>query len=340
MLLGCSSATPTATSSSANTTPQTKQLTLLKSVTPSYKESFAQGANVKIDYKSDGKIDSVVVTIDGKRLQDDLSYKAPMDRVGRVSYSVKAFKGGESHTMNGEFTVLSATKPKIQRVSVVRKYPHSKNSYTQGLLYHDSKLYESTGEYGKSALQIVELESGEIIESKKLDKKYFGEGLALLNGKLYQLTWEQGVVFVYDFNDFDKVIQFPIAGEGWGITTDGKYLYVSNGSSVITKYDSENFTKVSQFEVADNVQKLMYINELEWIDGKIWANVYTTNVVAVINAQNGVVERYIDCSLLVESIGNQATADVLNGIAHDPKSGRLWLTGKNWDTLFEVKVVD
>lgn len=341
MLVGCSSATPKTTTTVSTASPTEKSVSLLKAVTPGYKENFAQGAKVKIGYKTDQQPDSVVVTVDGERLQAvDLTFAAPTDRVGRVSYSVKAFKGGQSQTMNGEFTVLAATKPKIQKIAIVRKYPHNKDSYTQGLLYHDSKLYESTGEYGRSALQIVDVESGKILKSKSLDKKYFGEGLELLNGKLYQLTWEQGVVFVYDVNDFEKVTQFPIVGEGWGITTDGKYLYVSNGSNVITKYDPEKFTKVSQFEVADNLQKLNYINEMEWIDGRIWANVYTTNVVAVINPQSGVVERYVDCSLLEQSIGNQSTADVLNGIAYHAKSGRIWMTGKNWDTLFEVKVVD
>lgn len=332
ILIACGS-TPPKTAPAAKSEEAAK---LIKSVKPSYKETFAQGSTIEIGYTPVSTVDSVQISVDGQRIKGT-KYTAPTDHLGKINYTVTAFKAGESQTMNGQFTVLAAREPEVRKVNIKAQYPHDPTAYTQGLLYHDGKLYESTGERGRSSIRVSEVATGKVLRKRDLDKKYFGEGLALLGGKLYQLTWEEGVVFVYDIDNFENRTELPLAGEGWGITTDGTHLYVTDGSTRITKYDAA-FRKISSVEVADNRQTINFLNELEWINGKIWANVYTTDLIAVINPETGVVEQYIDCSVLNQKIGNKATADVLNGIAYDPTSKKIWLTGKDWDTLFEITI--
>ncbi len=253
----------------------------------------------------------------------------------------------------------------IVRPTVVRKYPHDPAAYTQGLLWYDGKLYESTGEYGNSSLRRVDLETGRIEKKTDLSADTFGEGLALCGGNLYQLTWLEQTCYVYDAATFAPAnpASFPYAGEGWGLTTgDGTglapakssatpsgqntgaahapvpagMLYMSDGSDLITIRDPETFALFGRIRVRDAQGAVRDLNELEWIDGRIWANIYTQPLIAVIDPATGTVGKYIDCSSLVATQGPQA--DVLNGIAHDPATGRIWLTGKNWDAVFEVTV--
>lgn len=333
---GCGSSAPKNTP--VATQAAVSQPELITALKPSYRETFRKGDRVKIEFTELQSLDSTIITINGVLAPDGV-FTVTGDKVGRVAYSVKALKGEQEQTLGGEFWVVAAKPPLQESIAIVKRYPHDKKSYTQGLLFHNGLLYESVGQRGRSAIQAVEIESGKIVKKKELDKKYFGEGVALLGGKLYQLTWEEGVVFVYDVEDFDKVSQYPLAGEGWGITTDGTWLYLSDGSHKIYKYDPDGFKKISQIEVVTDSGKVDYINELEWIDGKIWANIYLSNNIVVIDPQSGMVERVIDCSILERNIGNRSRADVLNGIAYNPATKQLWLTGKDWDTLFEVKVV-
>lgn len=329
MLIGCGS-TP------AKPTGETKELIsekFISSLTPTYKEIYRLGTMVVIDYKSDLKLDSIKIFVDNKPIAKNQWIS---DRLGKINYKVIAYKGAEHQSLSGQFTVVADMSPRLRKVKIVRRHPHQKDAYTQGLLFHDGYLYESTGERGRSSIRQVDIETGNVKRKRDLDDKYFGEGVALLGDKLYQLTWEEGVVFVYDLNDFSKRSELPLSGEGWGITTDGTYLYIADGSYRISKYDPVTFKKISQIEVADDTHVIDFLNELEWINGKIWANVYTTDLIAIIDPQTGAVESYLDCRKLHESITNAAEADVLNGIAFDPKTGRIWLTGKDWDTLFEV----
>lgn len=328
LFIGCGSTPPKSAAVTVATTEK-----LLKSLKPTYKELFAKGSTVTISYTPAEGVDSVHIFVDTLRLKGN---EWVADKTGKINYKVTAYKGSESQSLSGQFTVVSNTEPRLQKIRIVAKYPHQADAYTQGLIFHGGNFFESTGERGRSSIREVDIKSGKILRKRDLDKKYFGEGLALLADKLYQLTWEEGVIFVYDINDFEKRTELPLSGEGWGITTDGTYLYISDGSHKITKYDPDGFRKISQIEVVDNRHTIDYLNELEWIDGKIWANVYTTDLIAVINPQTGIVERYLDCRELVNKIGNATQADVLNGIAYDPKTRRIWLTGKDWDSLFEV----
>lgn len=225
-------------------------------------------------------------------------------------------------------------------IEVVKEYPHDTGSYTQGLFFHEGRLFETTGLNGKSTLRINSLATGEAQELRKFSRKYFAEGSVVLGDRLYVLTWTNKVVFVYDPQTLEYRSTWSYPREGWGLTTDGRSLIASDGSSKLYFMDAD--LKVEKtLTVTLNGRALRLLNELEWIDGKIWANIYTTDSIAVIDPKTGVVEALVDCSgLLPQSLRTQDT-DVLNGIAvlGEGRSQRIFLTGKNWPRLYEVRVL-
>ena len=222
--------------------------------------------------------------------------------------------------------------------SVKKVYPHSTDSYTQGLQYIDGVLWEGTGEWGESCLQKVDLESGAVEVLAKLPRSEFGEGITVLGDKVYQLTWTNGVAHTYDLTG-KRLRDFRYLGEGWGLTTDGESLYMSNGTADIYKVNPETFKREGKITVTLRGEVVEYINELEWIDGKIWANVYTTDIIIIINPATGVVEGVVDCRNLLPVEDEQSDTDVLNGIAYDNEGKRIFLTGKRWSKLFEVEII-
>lgn len=225
-------------------------------------------------------------------------------------------------------------------IEVVKEYPHDTGSYTQGLFFHEGRLFETTGLNGKSTLRINDLATGQAQESRKFSRKYFAEGSVVLGDRLYVLTWTNKVVFVYDPETLEYRSTWSYPREGWGLTTDGRSLIASDGSSKL--YFMTPDLKVEKtLTVTLNGRPLRLLNELEWIDGKIWANIYTTDSIAVIDPKTGAVEALIDCSgLLPDKLRTQDT-DVLNGIAvlGEGRSQRIFLTGKNWPRLYEVRVL-
>ena len=219
---------------------------------------------------------------------------------------------------------------------IVNTYPHDENAFTQGLLFDDGVLYESTGLYGGSSLRRVELETGKILQSYALPIQYFGEGITLFEDKIIQLTWLDNKGFVYDKQSFALLQEFSYSTEGWGITSDGNRLIMSDGTSTLYFLDPVTFQKIGQVEVTDNgpVERL---NELEYINGKVYANVWEEEKIAIINPQTGQVEGWINLSG-IQNAENQNPLNVLNGIAYDAKEDRLFVTGKNWPQLFEIKL--
>ena len=224
---------------------------------------------------------------------------------------------------------------KEYKVKVVKEYPHDVTSYTQGLFFQGGQLYESTGQYGSSTMRKVELETGKALRKLDFSRKYFIEGSVMLDGNLYILTWTNKVAFIYDAATLAYKQTYTYPREGWGLTTDGKSLITSDGTNAIW-FLSKDFKLERRLNVTFNGKPVRYLNELEWIDGKIWANVYTTDVILIINPDDGKVEGRINCSGLLPAALRKPETDVLNGIA--VLDGRIFLTGKNWPKLYEVKL--
>ena len=222
-------------------------------------------------------------------------------------------------------------------VKVVKEYPHLESSYTQGLFFHDGVLYESTGGHGGSGLGTVDLSTGEPIVWKKLARKYFGEGSVILDGDLYMLTWTNKVAFRYDAATLTYKATYSYPREGWGLTTDGRELIASDGSAHLYFMDAELKVK-RKVLVTANGKPLRNLNELEWIDGKVWANVYLTDLIVIINPESGKVEGAVNCAGLLPQELRRPTTDVLNGIAVDDK-GQVFLTGKNWPRMYQIELV-
>jgi len=221
---------------------------------------------------------------------------------------------------------------------IVNTYPHDKNAFTQGLLFDDGVLYESTGLYGSSSIRRVKLETGEVLQAYELPYQYFGEGIALFDNKIIQLTWQSNKGFVYDEATFELLQDFDYSTEGWGITFDGSRLIMSDGTSTLYFLNTETFQRIGQIEVYDNDGSVDRLNELEYVEGYVYANVWLEEKIAIINPQTGQVEGWINMTGL-QNTKNQEIDDVLNGIAYDSKADRLFVTGKNWPELFEIKLI-
>ena len=232
---------------------------------------------------------------------------------------------------NNESTpVFSAT--------VINEYPHDINAFTQGLVFVDGKLYEGTGQRGESALRLLDLETGELLQRKNLDSRYFGEGITIMGNKIYQLTWQSHVGFVYDRESFAQLTSFYLPGEGWGITHDGEHLIVSDGSSYLRFLDVETLNEVKRIQVSDELGEVRYINELEYINGEVWANIWYQDYLVRIDPETGKVNSRIDLSGL--NSNRRSRDDVLNGIAWDADNERLFVTGKLWPRIYEIEVSD
>jgi glutamine cyclotransferase len=222
---------------------------------------------------------------------------------------------------------------------VVRSYPHDRQAYTQGLVYLDGVLYEGTGLNGQSSIRKVRLETGEILQIRQLDQKYFGEGIAVVASALIQLTWQTEVGFVYDLATFDSRRTFAYPGEGWGLTYDGKRLIMSDGSATLRFLDPTTLKQIGRMTVRDRGVPVDDLNELEVVKGEIFANVYQTERLARISPKTGQVTAWIDLTGLLSN-RDAAGVDVLNGIAYDAVKDRLFVTGKLWPRLFEIQLVE
>ncbi len=237
-------------------------------------------------------------------------------------------------TLSGSLTSSAPTC----RVRILNTYPHDPNAFTEGLVYDGGFLYESTGLYGSSTLRCENLTTGEVLQRVDLPSEYFGEGMAIVGDRIYQLTYCEGIGFVYGKSNFTVLSTFTYSTEGWGLTYDGSRLIMSDGSENLYFLDPSTLAKSGQVTVTDGSTKVTQLNELEYVDGLVYANVFTTTRVAVINPANGSVVAWLDLS----SLPGPAYPDVnsvLNGIAYDRTTRRLFVTGKNWPSLYEIEIV-
>ena len=237
--------------------------------------------------------------------------------------------------------LVSCTEAKVREyeLEIVTEYPHDTDSYTQGLFFHEGQMYESTGVHGKSTFRKVEMETGKALERLNFDKKYFLEGSVVFGDNLYILTWESKVAFIYDAATLEYKSTWKYPREGWGITTDGKQLIASDGSANLFFMNDQFALDRKQLVTIDG-RPVRWLNELEYINGKVWANVYTSDEIVIINPKNGKVEGVIDCRGLLPKELYTADTDVLNGIAYNPETKKIYLTGKNWPKLYEVRIVE
>jgi len=237
----------------------------------------------------------------------------------------------------------------VYTYEIINQFKHDSKAFTQGLVVHNGFFYESTGEYGDSTLRKVEIESGKVLQKQDLSEDYFAEGITILNGKLYQITWKENTAFVYDLNDFKLLKEFRYQGEGWGLTNDGKNLILSDGTHVIRFLDPETFQIVRTISVFREAGKpLLDLNELEYVKGEIWANIWRAfdpqilgkpNYIARIDPNSGKILGWIDLgNISPDDVKRDPSSNTLNGIAYDEAADRIFVTGKNWKKLFEIKV--
>jgi len=223
--------------------------------------------------------------------------------------------------------------------NIVNTYPHDRNAFTEGLVFEDDVLYEGTGRFGQSTLRRVELETGDILQIRELSDQFFGEGITIYENKIIQLTWRSNIGFVYDKNGFELLQEFNYSTEGWGITHDGERLIMSDGTSTLHFLDPQTFEEIGQLEVFDNDGPVTRLNELEYIQGEIYANVWQTDRVTRIAPGTGRVVGWVDLAGLLTAEDLSEPVDVLNGIAYDANTDRLFVTGKWWPKLFEIELV-
>lgn len=260
-----------------------------------------------------------------------------------ASLALVASCGGQKST-NKEGNTQPTQQPKkvfaeLLDYRIVAEYPHSTKSYTQGLQYVDGVMWEGTGQEGRSYLQRIDLATGKVDIVAKLPYDEFGEGITLYKDRIYQLTWTSGIAHVYDRSG-KEIRTIPYSGEGWGITTDGERLFLSNGTPAIHIVNPETLKSEDVINVMYDGSPLEYINEMEWIDGYIWANVYLTDAIVKINPKTGNVEAYIDLPALRQRLERNPEAEALNGIAYNPDNGHLYVTGKDWSKIFEIELID
>ncbi|MEN8157902.1 MAG: glutaminyl-peptide cyclotransferase [Bacteroidota bacterium] len=249
------------------------------------------------------------------------------------------FKGGVTENQSQQVTLLSDVQPDRYGYTVVNTYAHDERAYTQGLQYVDGWLYEGTGQYGFSSIRRVNLETGEVVQVRNLDQSLFGEGITVFGERIYQLTYKSQVGFIYDRSSFREIRKIYYQNrEGWGLTHNGSELIMSDGSNIIYFLDPELFTVIRQIEVYTDEGAAESLNELEYINGKIWANRYFTDEIVIIDPHSGKVEGRINLKGILKTADRKQNTDVLNGIAWDQEGNRLFVTGKYWPRLFEIRL--
>jgi glutamine cyclotransferase len=293
---------------------------------------------------NDKAVDSIIYYVNDKKIAskkglDKLTFELKDQKLGYQNLKALVYFGGENSEATARIELVSNVQPKLLNYKIVNTYPHDTTSFTEGLEFYKDTLYESTGLKGKSYVRKYDYRTGKVYKQINLDAKYFGEGITFINDKMYQLTWEEKTGFIYNAKTLklEKTFAYDKDIEGWGMTNDGKYIYQTDKTEKIWKMDPNTQKMVDYINVYSGDSKIKAINELEWINGKIYTNVWQKDAIAVVNPNNGAVEGILDMSGLRKLI-NVTPDDYLNGIAYNPKTKTIFVTGKNWDKMFEVTV--
>ncbi|MGL2964189.1 glutaminyl-peptide cyclotransferase [Flavobacterium sp. RSB2_4_14] len=262
-------------------------------------------------------------------------------KLGYQNIKALVYFEGDTISIKTRVEVASGIVPKLMKYTVVNSYPHDIDAFTEGFEFYRDTLIESTGQNGKSYFAKIDYKTGKAYKKVALDQQYFGEGITVVNNKIYQLTWQNGEGFIYDANTLKKIKSFPYDKkvEGWGMTNDGKNIYHSDGTEKIWTMNPETQKLEDFVNVYTNDSKIKSVNELEWINGKIYGNIWQKDAIAVINPKTGAVEAVLDLSALRAKVTNKE-AEVLNGIAYNKETNTIFVTGKNWNKTFEIKVTE
>ncbi len=258
--------------------------------------------------------------------------------IGRKNIKVTSYIAGKSHVRITSISVLPKDVAKNKSYKIINTYPHDNQAYTQGLIFVEGFLYESTGLNNKSTIRKVNLLNGEIIQSLTVNQDVFGEGITIFQDKIIQLTWQAHKGFVYDKNTFKLLHEFSYASEGWGLTHNDKRLIMSDGTNILYFLEPQTYTVTSSIEVFDNEGPVMQLNELEYFNDKIYANIYQSDKIAEIDPNTGIVLAYINLANILPDSDYSRDTDVLNGIAYDKTTKKIYVTGKKWSKLFEIQI--
>jgi glutamine cyclotransferase len=327
------------------------QANLISMKSPEENSEFRLGSPVKVVLETVNKNqspDSVTVSFDGKKAVTltgaPWEYTIPgtySQTTGRKSLKITAYRGGDIRTSVTRFMIiLSDIAPKRYGYKIINTYPHDKTAFTQGLFYDNGVLYEGTGQETGSTLREVELTTGKVLRQLNLSPELFGEGITLYKDRIFQVTWTSKVGFIYDKSTFREINKIYYQTQGWGLTTMDDRIVMSDGTDILYFFEPDMFTVVSRLEVYDNEKKVDQLNELEYINGEIWANIWMTDLIARIDPKSGKVLGYIDLKGILNDRDTDTSVDVINGIAWDKAGGRIFVTGKNWPKLFEIRVTE
>lgn len=314
----------------------------------SQKTTLGEKATINLQQISGEKPDSIQLFIGSKRMNFDgkpIEIKTSDLGIGKHAVTALAFTPNKVKKVSNYIEVFADKAPTLYTYKIVNEYPHDKKAYTQGLEFYNGTLYETTGRRGESWLRKVDYKTGKVLEQKDLNDKYFGEGMTIFGDKIYWLTWQAGKGFIYNLNDFEQTGEFKYnkSLQGWGLTHNDTELIKSDGTNKIWFLNPTNQQENRSIQVYTNKTSLKSLNELDYIDGKIYANYWQKPLIAIINPDNGIVEGIINLKGLVTEMKKTQKLvdqdDVLNGIAYDQQTKRLFVTGKHWEKLFEIELV-
>lgn len=313
------------------------------------KTEYKLGDTIIINLKTDEPIDyqSVIYQfqdVSREKPSTDNRFQIPTSglKLGKYQIKAKIQVDEESVEIDKWLKIYNNKKPKLYTFEIINTYPHKKSSYTQGLEFYQDTLYEGTGQRGSSKLMKINHKTGETYDYVRLNDRFFGEGITILNNQVYQLTWRSDIGFIYDPRTLKEKRSFSYgkSKEGWGICNDGDFLYKSDGTPKIWRLDPETLKEIDYIQPTTHDKITDELNELEWINGKIYANMYQKDGVLIINPENGAVEGVIDFRKLKEKVDIDSPESVLNGIAYKKSTDQIFVTGKNWDKLFEIKLIE
>lgn len=289
-------------------------------------------------------IDSITYFINDKKVgstkgNEKFKFELKDQKLGYQNIKATVYFGDDLSDATKRIEVVSNIEPKLLKYKIINSYPHDTKAFTEGLEFHDGVLYESTGQKADSYFREVDYKTGKVIKQVDLPKEYFGEGITFINGKLFQLTWQENKGFIYDAKTLklEKTFTYDKPIEGWGMTNDGKFIYHSDGTEKIWKMDPNTQKLIDYINVYSGTSKIKTINELEWINGKFYVNIWQKDAIAIIDPKTGSVEGVLDMSGLRKFISHPQ-AEVLNGIAYNPTTKTIFVTGKYWEKIFEITV--